>query len=194
MILSGTNAYAGGTVINSGALAVGSGAALGSGSVTNNATMETTATTTPGSAPQTIHDAGAYTQSAPGTLALQVVTDQGGPTTTQAAAGADYDTLAVLGNVSLAGIINLNFQTAAAPVNGERFQVASSASAPIAGAIPVTVTGAVNPAFIPYTTYNDSINGTYAPNSVVVTLLAPFTSAGLTHNQLAVANNILMAS
>ena len=192
LILKGLGNFSGGTIINAGTLVVGNSQALSGGAVTNSAILETTATTTLGSAPKTINIGAGFAQNGGGSLVLQVVTDQGGgAVTTQAAAGVNYDTVAANGPVTLAGTIRLNFQAAAAPSNGERFQVVSSTTAPITGAVPVTVTGAVNPIFIPYTTYNDSYNGTYAANSVVLTLLQPFTTfGGLTSNQYSVASNV----
>jgi autotransporter-associated beta strand protein len=191
VVLSGTNLYTGGTTINAGTLVVGSAGALGTGPVTNNALLETTASTTLGSAPRQINVNNTFTQGVAGNLQLQVVIDQGPPPTTPATAGIDYDTLSATGAVTVAGTIGLNFQAAAAPTQGERFQVISSLAGPITGAIPVTVTGTVNPLFIPITTYNDSFGGTYAANNVVVTLFQPFTSfGGLTPNQVSVATNV----
>jgi len=191
VILGGNNLYTAGTMINGGTLVVGSAGALGTGLVANNALLETTASTTLGSAPRQINVNSTFSQSGSGSLDLQVVTNQGPPVTTQAAAGIDYDTLAATGTANVAGTIGLNFQAAAAPTQGERFQVISSLAGPVTGVIPVTVTGTINPLFIPITTYNDSFEGTYAANNAVVTLFQPFTSfGGLTPNQVAVATNV----
>ena len=192
LVLNGTDTYSGGTINSAGTLVVGDSHALSGGPVTNDAILETSATTVLGSAPKTINVGGAFTQNGGGSLVLQVVTDQGGgPLSTQAAAGVNYDTLAATGTAALAGTITLHFQAAADPSNGERFQVVSSTAGPVTGSVPVTVTGTVNSAFIPYTTYNDSYNGLYAPNSVVLTLLQPFTTfGGLTPNQFSVASNV----
>jgi len=194
--LTGSNTYTGGTLINTGTVAVGdisglqSSTALGIGSVINHAVLETTATTVPFSPAVKINVAGDYTQNGPGaTLQLQVVTNQG-PVTTQAAAGLNYDTLAATGDVSVDGSLRLNFETGSSA--GQRFQLIST-SGPNAVTNPgafvaATVTGTP---FIPITTYNNSFGGTYADNNVVVTLFQPFaTYDGLTPNQTAVARNV----
>ena len=136
VLFSGSNFYSGGTTINAGTLVVGSAGALGIGLVTNNALLETTASITLGSVPHQINVNNTFTQSGTGNLQLQVVTDQGPPPTSQATAGIDYDTLAATGPVTVAGTIGLNFQAAASPTQGERFQVISSQAAPVAGRHP----------------------------------------------------------
>ncbi len=94
--LTGENVYQGGTVLKAGTLTVHSGQALGLGNVTVNGGILR-------SDPQPINVKGNYTQTAGGTLQLQV-------------AGANvgqYDTLNVGGNASLGGtlqVISLGFQ------------------------------------------------------------------------------------
>lgn len=195
LILTGANTYSGGTTINAGTLAVGSlngqsSTAFGIGSVINNATLETTASTSPSSPAIRMNVTGNYTQNGPnGSLQFQVVTNQG-PVTSQSAAGVNYDTLAATGSVSIDGALKLNFETGS--FQGQRFQLVSTS-----GPNPVTNPGAFIQAsvtgtpFIPITTYNDSFGGAYAANNVVVTLFQPFTSfQGLTPNQTSVAKNI----
>ena len=94
--LAGQNIYQGGTVLNDGTLTVNSAQALGLGNVTvNGGTLRAD--------PQPINVKGNYTQTAGGTLQLQV-------------AGANpgqYDTLNVGGNAALGGtlqVISLGFQ------------------------------------------------------------------------------------
>jgi len=191
LTLTGANTYLGGTMINMGTLAVGSAGALSTGFVTNNATLETTATTIPNfpvSGPLTINVHGAYTQNTSGILQFQVVTNQGPPVTTQTAAGTggSYDTLAATGAAIVAGTLQLNFQ--AASQAGQRFQAVSAGSSVTGTFNTVTLTGTT---FLPFTTYNNSFGGTYAADNVVVTLLQPFTSfTGLTPNQNSVATYI----
>src|SRR5258708_39514933 len=95
-ILGGTNTYSGGTIVNNGRLLVNNSQALGLGNVVVNGGVL-------GADPQPINVKGNYTQSAGGTLQLQV-------------AGANpgqYDTLNVGGNAALGGtlqLISLGFQ------------------------------------------------------------------------------------
>jgi autotransporter-associated beta strand protein len=184
LTLTGANTYSGGTTINMGTLAVGSAGALSTGLVTNNATLETTATSS-GAAARPIMVQGAYTQNGGSSLQLQVVSNQGAPANNQAAAGANYDTLAATGAAAVAGGLQLNFQLAATPQAGQQFQAVSAGSSVTGTFNAVTLTGT---SFLPFTTYNNSFGGAYAADNVVVTLLQPFTTfAGLTPNQNSVA-------
>ncbi|MDB4793501.1 autotransporter domain-containing protein [Methylacidiphilales bacterium] len=187
LTLAGTNIYTGGTTIDAGTLAVGSAGALSTGFVTNNATLETTATSS-GAPARPIIVNGAFTQSETGTLQLQIVSNQGTPPNNQTAAGVNYDTLTSTGAVVVAGALKLNFQLAAPGQVGQQFQAVSAGSSVTGTFNTVTLTGT---SFLPFTTYNDSFGGAYAANNVVVTLLQPFnTFAGLTPNQNSVATYI----
>jgi autotransporter-associated beta strand protein len=95
-VLSGTNTYSGGTVVELGTLVVDSPQALGTGDVTVNGGILT-------ADPQPINVEGNYTQTAGGTLQLHVA--GGGP--------GQYDTLNVGGSAALGGtlkLIDLGFQ------------------------------------------------------------------------------------
>ena len=194
LTLAGANIYTGGTTINAGTLAVGSAGALSTGFVTNNATLETTATSNGGAA-RPIMVNGAFTQTGTGTLQLQVVSNQGAPPNNQAAAGANYDTLASSGAAAVAGSLQLNFQLATPGQAGQQFQAVSAGSSVTGTFNAVTLTGTT---LIPFTTYNNSFGGAYAADNVVVTLLQPFNSfVGLTPNQNSVAtyiDNVQMTS
>ncbi len=197
LILNGGGTFSGGTTLNTGTLAVGSAGALGNGFLVNNATLETTASPIPtkvATAPLSINVASTYTQTAPATLLLQVVTS---PPPTPSAyaglAGINYDTLAVATTATLGGTLDLNFQSTSVPSQGQRY-VAVSAGAPLTTTFiaPTTTNLATfNPGFYTVTTYNDNFGGTQPSNSVIVSLLLPFTSfPGLTPNQTSVAANI----
>jgi len=214
LTLTGASTYSGPTTIDAGAvLAVGDGTlaapvapvagvsgALGSTSaVTNNGTLETTASA--GSPAQTIAVGGAYAQSTTGTLLLQVVGNEGVLPQTQASAGlgGSYDTLAATGLASFAAApsdrILLNFQNGAPALPGQQFQVVSSVAGPVTSnpttPTGVTTTGNINPLLIPITSYNDSFNGAFANNNIVVTFFQPLTTfTGLTPNQNSVATNL----
>jgi outer membrane autotransporter protein len=96
VILTGMNTYSGGTILSNGVLTVGGPQALGRGNmVVNGGTLRAD--------PQPINVKGNYTQTAGGTLQLQVA----GPNLGQ------YDTLIVGGNAALGGtlqLISLGFQ------------------------------------------------------------------------------------
>jgi outer membrane autotransporter protein len=192
LILSGTNAYSGGTTINGGALAVGSGGALGTGSVTNNSVLETTATPftgNAGTAPLTIHVLGNYTQTAPGTLLLQVASSPVAASSRDSGvAGTNYDTVAVDGTATLSGVLDLHFATATIPTQGQRF-VTLTAGAPLTSEFSHTLTN-LPTTFFTVTTYNDTFGGTEPVDSAIVTLIRPFTYGGLTENQVSVARNV----
>jgi len=96
IVLSGLNTYSGGTALNSGTLVVNSSQALGVGNVQVIGGILT-------ADPQPINVKGNYTQSAGGTLQLQVASANPG----------QYDTLNVGGNATLDGtlqLLSLGFQ------------------------------------------------------------------------------------
>ncbi len=201
LILTGANTYAGGTTISAGALAVGdptgllhSSTALGTGSVTNGAalaalgsTLETTAST--GGSTEKINVTGAYTQNATGNLLLQVVSSPAPtPSMSSGTAGTNYDTLAATGAASLGGTLFLNFNAPSVPSQGQRYTVVTSAAGPVTGQFTnnTTDTTGLPASFFPVTTYNDNFGNPALNNSVIITLILPFTSAnfpGLTGNQ-----------
>ncbi len=213
VFLTATNSYTGGTTIGTGeavegplpTLVVGgvplieggplASQALGTGPVANNGVLESTATTTPGSAPMTINVAGAYsqgqTESHLGDLVLQVVTSPGAtPSINSGVAGTNYDTLNVTGTATLGGTLVLNFETTSAPSQGQRY-VAVHAGAPLTTTFNlVDPTNLVGPYFT-VTTYNDTFGGTQPLDSAIVTIVRPFaTMGGLTPNQTNVARNV----
>ena len=205
LILNGGGTYSGGTTINAGKLVVGSSGALGNGFVANNATLQTTATATPGfvaTAPLTIGVKGAYMQTAAATLLLQVATSPAPtPSNNSGIAGSNYDTLSVTGSAFLGGALNLTFAPASVPSQGQRYVAVQSAAAPVVGQFTnsQTDTTGLPASFITVTTYNDNFGNPALNNSVIVSLLQPFTSAyfpGLTPNQnnvgIVVTNNLVV--
>jgi outer membrane autotransporter protein len=90
IVLSGTNTYTGGTVINSGTLLVDNAHALSTGNVTVNGGVL-------GADPEPINVLGNYTQNAGGTLQLQVNGINAG----------QFDSLNVSGNAALGGTLKL---------------------------------------------------------------------------------------
>jgi autotransporter-associated beta strand protein len=193
LILTNANSYAGGTTINGGTLAV-SGASLGSGSVTNAAKLESTASLGL-SGPQTIAIGSNYTQMAGGTLQIQVADSPSAtPSTHSGVAGTDYDTTSVAGTATLAGTLALNFAAPTVPSQGQQF-VVLTAGGPLTTVFATPAVTNLPKDFIPVTTYNDTfggnLNDTAPDNSVVVTLVRAFTSyGGLTSNQQAVAADV----
>jgi autotransporter-associated beta strand protein len=194
VILSGANLYTGGTAVTAGTLAVGSTGALGTGSLLNNSILETTATPIAGAtttAPLTITVNGNYTQTANGTLLLQVASSPAPtPSMNSGVAGTNYDTLNAA-TATLGGTLDLNFKVASVPSMGQRY-VAVTAGAPLATEFSTTVTNLAtfNPSFFTVTTYNDTFGGGEPADSAIVTVLQPFATAGLTPNQMSVARNV----
>jgi len=195
--LIGASTYTGGTTINAGVLGVGNSHALGNGSVTLNGGRLDTEAETGFLPPLTINvgnNAGAnYTQNG-GTLLLEVTGNSpASMTQAEAGTGGNYDTLVSSGGAAiLGGTVQLNFESSAFAVTGQQYQVISANTAVTTDPIAVTVTGTNNAALTPITSYNDSFGGKFAQNSVVVTLLQPFTTfnQGLTPNQTSVANGV----
>ena len=103
-----SNIYSGGTTVSGGSLLVGAATSLGSGNVTNNAVLGTTASQ------HVINVAGDYIQGASGTLVLSF----GGT-----AQGSNYDTLSVVGKGTLAGALVINDFGGFAPTIGQQFTV-----------------------------------------------------------------------
>jgi fibronectin-binding autotransporter adhesin len=96
VILTGLNTYSGGTILSHGVLTVGGPQALGTGNMAVNGGILR-------ADPQPINVKGNYTQTAGGTLQLQVAAPNPG----------QYDTLTVGGNAALGGtlqLISLGFQ------------------------------------------------------------------------------------
>ncbi len=197
LILTGASTYTGGTVVDAGIIGVGNSHALGNGSVTLNGGRLNTEAETGFLPPLTINvgnNPGAnYTQNG-GTLLLEVTGNSTASTTqAQAGTGGNYDTLVSSGGAAiLGGTVQLNFENPAFAVAGQRYQVISANTAVTTDPIAVTVTGTTNSFLTSITTYNDSFGGAFAQNSVVVTLLQPFTTFGqsLTANQSSVANGV----
>ncbi len=203
MTLTGANNYNGGTTINAGTLVAGSAtsgshfsSALGNGAVVNSGTLETTATQTgnTGSTTEAINVNGSYTQTAGGTLLLQVVSSPvPTPSTNSGIAGTNYDTLAVSGAAFLGGTLSLNFESTSVPSQGQHY-VAVSATTPLTTQFlfpTQTNLASFDPTFYTVTTYNDTFGGSQPTDSAIVTLLKPFDSfSGLTPNQGSVAANI----
>jgi fibronectin-binding autotransporter adhesin len=160
LILSGGNLYTGGTTISAGALAVGSAGALGTGAVMNSGTLETTATPIAGAtttAPLTIQVNSNYSQTAAGTLLLQVASSPPPtPSPNAGAAGTNYDTLNVAGTATLAGTLDLNFTVASVPSQGQRY-VAVTAGAPLTSQFAMPTVTNLAPPFFTVTTYNDTL-------------------------------------
>ena len=103
-----SNTYSGGTTVSGGSLLVAAATSLGSGNVTNNAVLGTTASQ------HTINVAGDYIQGASGALALSFA---------GTAQGSDYDTLSVMGKGTLAGALVINDIGGFAPAIGQQFTV-----------------------------------------------------------------------
>ncbi len=190
LTLNGANTYTGGTNINAGSLAVGSAGALGAGSVTNSATLETTAALS-AVAPRAIHVNGSFVQNGTGTLLLQVANSPlPTPSMNTGIAGTDYDTLVVTGTALPGGALDLNFKAGTVPSQGQRY-VAVTAGAPVMSQFISPTTTNLPASFYTVTTYNDTFGGSQPADSVIVTLLKPFAlSPGLTPNQTSVGNNI----
>jgi fibronectin-binding autotransporter adhesin len=96
LVLTGDNTYSGGTLVSSGTLTVAGPQALGLGNVTVDGGVLT-------ADPRTINVRGNYVQNAGGTLQLQIA----------GASPGQYDNLAVTGNASLNGtlqLVSLGFQ------------------------------------------------------------------------------------
>jgi autotransporter-associated beta strand protein len=197
-VFLGANTYSGGTTVADGTLIVGNlngshvSTALGTGSVANAGTLETTAGTT--SVALNTEIGGNFSQSSTGTLVVQVVSSPGTkPYYVSGVAGTNYDTYTVAGTASPGGELNLNFQPATVPGEGQRFDVLTAGSRISTTFVFPTVTN-LPPPYFTVTTYDDTFGGVYGSepaNSVVVTLVKPFTSYGdLTPNQHAVAANV----
>jgi autotransporter-associated beta strand protein len=197
-IFLGANTYSGGTTIGGGTLIVGNlngshvSTALGTGNVSNAGTLETTAGTTAVALNAEI--GGSFSQSSSGTLVVQVVsTPSLTPNYLSGVKGTDYDTYTVAGSASPGGELDLHFQALTLPSEGQRFDVLTAGSHISTTFVFPTVTNLPAPYFT-VTTYDDTFGGVYGSepaNSVVVTLVKPFTSYGdLTPNQKAVAANV----
>jgi len=201
--LTGANSYNGGTTISGGTLVAGSASAgshsstaLGNGNVLNSGTLETTATQAgnTGSTTEAIQVKGTYTQTAAGTLLLQVASSPAPtPSANSGVAGTNYDMLAASGAALLGGTLKLTFAPASVPSQGQHY-VAVSAATPLTTQFlaPTTTNLATfDPTFYTITTYNDTFGGSQPADSAIVTLLKPFGSfPGLTPNQGSVAANI----
>jgi outer membrane autotransporter protein len=179
LTLSGANTYTGGTVLSAGTLVVNNAQALGLGNVTVNGGILT-------ADPQPINVKGNYTQSAGGTLQLQVA----------GTAAGQYDFLNVSGNASLGGtlqLLNLGYK----PKAGDQLTLVTAGG---------TVSGKFSPFVNPFATgsgYN-TIDLIYGKNSVLLAFLnnpvppvgpkppvittLDFASFALTPNQFAAAN------
>jgi autotransporter-associated beta strand protein len=103
--LAGANSYSGGTTISGGTLNVASATALGSGNVSNGATLATAGSQ------HAITVSGNYTQTASGNLTLSI--------------GSVSDQLKAGGQAFLSGSLTLNF--AATPAQGSRYVVVQAA-------------------------------------------------------------------
>jgi outer membrane autotransporter protein len=162
-ILSGTNTYSGGTVIELGTLVVANSQALGTGNVTvNGGTLAAD--------PQPINVKGNYTQNAGGTLQLNVAGGNPG----------QYDTLNVGGNATLGGtlkLISLGFQ----PKSGDRLTLVTAGGS-VSGHFAQFVDPLAGPGF----TFADLV---YEPDSVLLEFRNA-ASFALTPNQLAAASLI----
>ncbi len=118
LTLTGANTYSGGTVLDSGALAFGNSQALGLGSVSvNDGTLESAGY------PVGLVIGGNYSQTSQGTLKLGLGGSQ----------AAYYDTVSVIGNVTLGGTLNLySYGGLSAPALGSSL-VALSSSGTLTG-------------------------------------------------------------
>jgi autotransporter-associated beta strand protein len=206
--LTGANSYSGGTTISAGTLVAGSATsashtstALGNGNVINSATLETTATQAgnTGSTTEMIRVKGTYMQAASGALLLQVASSPApSPSNNSGIAGTNYDTLATTGTALVGGTLKLTFAPASVPSQGQRYVVVQSAAAPVMGQFSnnLSDTSGLPPSYITVTTYNDNFGNAALNNSVIISLLQPFTLAtfpGLTGNQNSVGTNVTNA-
>jgi outer membrane autotransporter protein len=164
LALTGTNIYAGGTVLNAGTLIVNGAQALGLGNVTVNGGVLR-------ADPQQINVRGNYSQGAGGTLQLQVADANRG----------QYDSLNVGGNASLGGtlqLISLGFR----PKAGDELALVTTG-----GGVFGRFGQFVDP-FGPQAGFTIS-ELVYGPNSVVLEFRTA-SSFALTVNQLAAASLI----
>jgi len=203
LILTGANTYNGDTTISAGTVVAGSATAgshsstaLGNGNVVNAGTLETTASlgSNTGSTTETIQVNGTYSQTAAGTLLLQVVSSPGPtPSINSGTAGTNYDTLVSSGASFLGGTLSLNFASTSVPSPGQHYVAVTAATPLTTQFLSPTKTNlaAFDPTLYTVTTYNDTFGGSQPSDSAIVTLLKPFgTFPGLTPNQGRVAGNI----
>jgi outer membrane autotransporter protein len=146
LIITGTNAYTGGTTLDAGTIVVNNAQALGFGNVTINGGILT-------ADPQPINVKGDYTQTAGGTLQLQVAGNSTG----------QYDFLNVVGNVSLGGtlqLLNLGYK----PKAGDRLALVAAQG---------TVSGQFSHFIDPFSTGSgfNTVNLVYGKNSLVLEFL-----------------------
>ena len=111
IVLSGTNTYTGGTVINSGTLLVDNAHALSTGNVTVNGGVL-------GADPEPINVLGNYTQNAGGTLQLEV----------NGITAGQFDSLNVTGTAALGGTLKLT-TTGFAPKAGNQLTLVTTGGA-----------------------------------------------------------------
>jgi autotransporter-associated beta strand protein len=193
LILTNANTFHGGTTITGGTIVAANTAALGNGSVLNGGTLETSASL--GGSVQLVAVGGNYTQTAGGTLLLQVVSSPSAvPFIESGVAGVNYDTVTVAGAAAPGGTLDLNFGGGSVPSQGQRFDVLT-AGAPLASEFNFPTTTNLPAPFYTVTTYNDTfggIGGSEPANSVVVTLIKPFATSYpiLSPNQTSVARGI----
>jgi outer membrane autotransporter protein len=164
LALTGTNTYAGGTTLNAGTLIVNGAQALGLGNVTVNGGVLR-------ADPQQINVRGNYSQSAGGTLQLQVADANRG----------QYDSLNVGGNATLGGtlqLISIGFR----PRSGDELALVTT------GGVVFGRFGQFVDPFGPQAGFTIS-ELVYGPNSVVLEFRTA-SSFALTVNQLAAASLI----